>query len=91
MSASDDAYLLHFLTSLVEKIDIASKKAGLFYPFIFLNDAGIGQSPFPLYGGGSSLEKMRTIARKYDPEGVFQDLASGAFKIKGKKHTASRI
>ena len=80
-SASDDAYLLNFLISLVESIDSASKAAGLYYPYIFLNDAGIGQSPFPLYGDGESLPRMKVVAQKYDPDGVFQHLASGAFKL----------
>ena len=34
-SASDDAYLLDFLVSLVQGIDSVSKAAGLYYPFIF--------------------------------------------------------
>lgn len=80
-SASDDGYLLGFLTSLVQSIDTTSKAAGLYYPYIFLNDAGSGQSPFPLYGRGRSLPRMKAISRKYDPEGVFQNLASGAFKL----------
>jgi len=80
-TASDDAYLLDFLTSLVQAIDTASKAADLYYPFVFLNDAGAGQSPFPLYGGGSSLPKMQAIAEKYDPQRVFQKLATGAFKL----------
>ena len=81
ISPSDDAYLLDFLTLLVGSIDSASKAAGLYYPFIFLNDAGSGQLPFHLYGSGRSLPKMKAIAQKYDPEGVFQNLASGAFKL----------
>ena len=80
-TASDDAYLLGFLTSLVQAIDTASKTADLYYPFVFLNDAGAGQSPFPFYGGGSSLPKMQAIAEKYDPQRVFQKLATGAFKL----------
>jgi len=80
-SESDDAYLLNFLTSLVQSIDSASKAEGLYYPYIFLNDAGKGQWPFPLYGDGRSLPKMKAIAQKYDPDGVFQHLASGAFRL----------
>ncbi|KAL8699840.1 MAG: hypothetical protein Q9201_005772 [Fulgogasparrea decipioides] len=81
VSESDDDYLLNFVKSLVDSIDSASTAADLYYPYIFLNDGGIGQLPFPLYGGGASLPKMRMIAQKYDPQGVFQKLASGAFKL----------
>ncbi|KAI4265899.1 MAG: hypothetical protein L6R38_009101 [Xanthoria sp. 2 TBL-2021] len=80
-SASDDAYLLDFLTLLVNSIDSASKTAGLYYQYIFLNDAGKGRSPFPTYGRGRSLPVMKAIAKEYDPKSVFQQLSSGAFKL----------
>jgi len=54
---------------------------GLYYPYIFLNDAGSGQLPLSLYGDGQSLPKMKAIAQKYDPDDIFQNLASGAFKL----------
>lgn len=79
--SSDDAYLLDFLTSLVEIMESKTRAAGLYYPFIFLNDAGHGQRPFELYGRGTSLPRMRQIAKQYDPSGVFQSLAAGAFKL----------
>ena len=69
---SHDDYLLSFLTSLVQSTDSASKAAGLYYPYIFLTDAGSGQSPFPSYGNAASLPKMKAIARRYEPDGVFQ-------------------
>lgn len=54
---------------------------GLDYPFIYVNDAAAGQDPFPLYGRGRSLRRMRAIQRKYDREGVFQELVESGFRL----------
>ncbi|KAI9787987.1 MAG: hypothetical protein M1816_007291 [Peltula sp. TS41687] len=80
-TAADDAYLLNYLSTLVERLDAASKAAGMYYPFIFLNDAGQGQRPFDLYGAGTSLPRMRAVSARYDPSAVFQRQAAGAFKL----------
>jgi len=53
----------------------------LYYPFVFLNDAGAGQKTLSLYGKGESFQKLVEVSRKYDPSGVFQNLDAGAFKI----------
>lgn len=73
--------MLDFLTLLVNSIDSASKAAGLYYRYVFFNDGGKGQSPFPTYGQGRRLPVMQAIAKRYDPRGLFQRLASGAFKL----------
>lgn len=43
-------------------------------------DAAGFQSIFPGYGADNH-EKLKTIAKNYDPEGVFQNLMPGGFKI----------
>jgi len=58
-----------------------AKALGLYYPFIYMNDAGAGQQPFPLYGKGKSIGKMRQIRQKYDPQGVLQSLEASGFKL----------
>ncbi|KAL8725757.1 MAG: hypothetical protein Q9166_007157 [cf. Caloplaca sp. 2 TL-2023] len=79
--STDDKYILDSLISLIASIDTASRAANFYYPFIFLNDAGEGQEPLKLYGGGQSLGRMRRVQRKYDPQGVYKQLAAGAFKM----------
>ena len=66
---------------MLETIDQRSKAAGLYYPFIFLNDAGPGKSPFVTYGKGKSLLTLRRIRKQYDPAEVFQRLLPGGFKL----------
>lgn len=77
----DDATVISFNTAALQALDTASKAANIYYPFQFLNDAGAGEQVFSLYGKGKSLERMKSIRRAYDPDGVFQDLMPGGFKI----------
>ncbi len=70
-----------FSRKLTATIDAKTKAAGLYYPSIYLNDAGKGQNPFVLYGGGKSLPRMLAIRKKYDPEGIFQKYEASGFKL----------
>ena len=70
-----------FAADCVEKIKRRTSALGLYYPFFYLNDAGQGQNPFPLYGKGKSLPRMKAIQAKYDPRGVFKQLIASGFKL----------
>jgi hypothetical protein len=50
------------------------------FPFVYLNVAGAGQSPFMSYGS-ASLQWLRRASQKFDPSGVFQKVVRGGFKI----------
>lgn len=77
---NDDQIVKAFLTSTIAEIEEQTKAKGLYYPFKWLNDAGIGENPISSYGYGASLSKLRAISKKYDPNGVFQKLVPG-FKL----------
>ncbi|KAF2003796.1 FAD-binding domain-containing protein [Amniculicola lignicola CBS 123094] len=79
--ARDDKTMWKFAADCVAKIDRQTKAKGLYYPFTYLNDAGQGQNPFPLYGKGKSLPRMKAIQAKYDRKGVFKNLIASAFKL----------
>lgn len=49
-------------------------------PFIYLDYADKSQDPLGSYGS-SNVELLRDAAAKYDPNGVFQTLLPGGFKI----------
>lgn len=80
-SASDDSLITQFGQQALLKLQSRAEERNLTYPFVYLNDAGAGQDPFALYGGGRSLPRMRAVRQTYDPSGVFQDLQPGGFKI----------
>ncbi|KAL8692059.1 MAG: hypothetical protein Q9218_002845 [Villophora microphyllina] len=77
-----DARMEDYLQTLIRNMDVGSKESGHYYPFIWLNNAGDTQHPFELYGYGKSLPRMKEVARRYDPRGVFQRLVPG-FKLDG--------
>ena len=66
---------------MYSKIKSAAQKQNLYYPFIFLNDAGGAQKTLSLYGKGKSFQRLEQVAKKWDPQGVFQTLDAGAFKL----------
>ena len=74
---SDDAVVAQFAQDVLGTLDQNSKAADLYYPFVYINDAGMGENPFLLYVNGTSLPTMRAIRQKYDPTGMFQYLQPG--------------
>ena len=80
--AAQDAIMQEVLSTMAAELDAGSKKRGDYYPFLFPNYVGSTQDPFEFYGAGKSLPKLKQIARKYDPQGVFQRLVPG-FKLDG--------
>jgi hypothetical protein len=62
-SIDDD--IISFFTTVgnsIEKKALAMKQS---YDFVYLNDASSNEKPFSVYGKGSSLKKLKAIARKY--------------------------
>ena len=63
-----------------DRIETASRAAGFYLPYIFMNDASWDQNVIAHYGM-KSVQRLREVQRKYDPEKVFQKLVSGGFKL----------
>lgn len=80
--AQDDATVNSVTQALIEKIDEATKAAGLFDRFKYLNYAASFQDPIGSYGPASKAQ-LRAVSKKYDPEGFFQTGVPGGFKLFG--------
>lgn len=65
---------------LREEISSYAKSIGADNPWIYLNYADVDQHPLESYGA-ENVERIRAAAKKYDPQGVFQDMMPGGFKI----------
>ncbi|KAI2620981.1 putative FAD-binding oxidoreductase [Hypomontagnella submonticulosa] len=76
----DDKLAHDYTQSMTNKIDAASKSAGHYVDYIFMNDAAADQPVIQHYGP-QNVAKLKKTARKYDPHRVFQDLSSGGFKL----------
>ncbi|KAI0835840.1 putative FAD-binding oxidoreductase [Hypoxylon sp. FL0890] len=79
-SPEDDQKANNYTSSMINKIDDASKSSGHYVDYIFMNDAAASQPVIESYGA-ENVAKLKNTARKYDPNRVFQDLASGGFKL----------
>lgn len=79
--SSTDAPLNDFMRKTTASLITQAKAIDAYYPFITLNDAGPGQDPYPLYGKGKSLPRLKAINAKYDPQGVFGKLEASGFKL----------
>jgi hypothetical protein len=64
--------------TLVKRIKAAAADAGKLLEFEFMNDGNFAQSPLRRYGA-ESVAYMRDVAKKYDPDGVFQGLQNDGF------------
>jgi hypothetical protein len=80
-NAADDKKIATWSDDILAKLSKESKKVGLGSEFIYLNDAQEGAKPFPTYGGGKSRTKLLNIRKRYDVNGVFQNLMPGGFKL----------
>jgi hypothetical protein len=79
---SDDAAATAAAQTLLEAIDCATKEAGHYSQFKYLNYAAYWQNPIAGYGM-SNVANMKKVSNKYDPSGLFQTGAPGGFKIPG--------
>ena len=80
--AQDDATINSVTQILIQKFDQATKAAGLFQRFKYLNYAAPFQDPISSYGPASNAQ-LQAASKKYDPEGFFQTGIPGGFKLFG--------
>jgi hypothetical protein len=77
---ADDAVFNAAGRACVADIKAAGNKLGVNVPFIYMNYADKPQDVLSGYGT-NNLRKMAAASRKYDPNGVFQNLVPGGWKI----------
>ncbi|KAF4583276.1 6-hydroxy-D-nicotine oxidase [Ophiocordyceps camponoti-floridani] len=75
-----DSYVEKSSAALIEQIDELSRQGSLFRGFRYMNYAGRDQNVFASYGN-RSLGRLKAIAERWDPDGVFRDLWKGYFKL----------
>jgi hypothetical protein len=68
------------MKDLIEVIEELTQAEGLYHPFHYLNFAAWFQDPLGSYGQEQKA-KLKEVARKYDPTGVFQRQVPGGFKL----------
>lgn len=80
--AADDERVNRFVDTLFKRTAVEAEKRGLASQYIYMNYASRYQDVIASYGH-SNKAKLKSIARKYDPDRVFQRLQPGYFKLDG--------
>jgi hypothetical protein len=80
--ASKDETLNKAASKFMSDAKAEAKKRGLYSKYIYMNYAGPYQNVVPGYGD-ANLAKLKKVAKKYDPQAVFQKLQPGGFKLEG--------
>ena len=79
-SSSDDERVYSALATIQEETAAFARDRGADLEFLYMNDASADQDVVAGYGE-ESVRRLRQASRKYDPEGVFQTLMPGGFKL----------
>ncbi|RYP13801.1 hypothetical protein DL767_010580 [Monosporascus sp. MG133] len=77
---SDDQVILKTSQELLDQVDTDAAARGTAVPYKYLNYAFTGQDPIGSYGAGNK-EFLQRVSEKYDPEGLFQKVVPGGFKL----------
>ncbi|KPI40357.1 Bifunctional solanapyrone synthase [Cyphellophora attinorum] len=83
---ADDARIMQANANIIRRADAYAKQNGLYNDYIYMNYASQYQAVVPSYGKQNQA-KLKTIAAKYDPTGVYQRLQPGYFKLDGSPAT----
>ena len=79
-NVEDDKLIYRVAETLIGAIESATKTAGLFDKYKYLNYAANFQDPISSYGN-ESVSRLRQVSAKFDPKGFFQAGMPGGFKL----------
>ena len=79
-SQADDALVVGAMQNIVDKSVATAKKMGLFNKYIYMNYAQPKDQVVATYGA-DNVRFLKQVSKKYDPDGVFQRLVPGGFKL----------
>lgn len=77
---ADDARIVAMRKEYLQWWQEKAKRKGLFHRYLYQNYASHDQDVFAGYGE-ENLQRLKDISQKYDPNGVFQRLQPGYFKL----------
>lgn len=76
----DDGLFKQISDSTITEINNYAKSINKDNEYIYLDYAGKSQNPLRGYGL-NNLRKLHKVAEQYDPNGIFQKLVPGGFKL----------
>lgn len=83
----DEGTVREATRKIINESEAVARRNGTFLEFKYSNYASRDQDPLSTYGK-ENLDRLRNIARSYDPKGVFQTLQNGGWLLDrvGKSH-----
>ena len=79
-NAAFDARVHTHIANILGRSTQAAKELGLFNEYIYMNYASPAQQPIASYGEANRAF-MKNVQKRWDPDGVFQTLVPGGFKV----------
>lgn len=77
---ADDEAAQGVAQTIIDKATVLAQSRGVYHPYKYQNYAYISQDVFSSYGTRSKNRLLR-ISNRWDPDGVFQKLQPGYFKL----------
>ncbi|KAE8374065.1 hypothetical protein BDV26DRAFT_296330 [Aspergillus bertholletiae] len=79
-NAKDEERVREAVRKIVDVAESEAKQTGVHLPYLYSNYASRDQDPLASYGAENS-NRLKEIALKYDPDGVFQKLQNGGWLL----------
>ncbi|KJK68503.1 FAD binding domain protein [Aspergillus parasiticus SU-1] len=79
-NAKDEERVREAVRKIVDVAETEAKQAGVHLPYLYSNYASRDQDPLASYGV-ENAKRLKEIALKYDPDGVFQKLQNGGWLL----------
>lgn len=77
---SDDALVEAAMNDIVDRQKALLASGGHLVDFVYLNYADVSQDPYSSWGA-DSVAQLQAVSNKYDPNGVFQHMVPGGYKV----------
>lgn len=77
---SDDALVETAMNGIVDKQKALLASGGYLVDFVYLNYADVSQGVYSSWGA-DSVAQLQAVSNKYDPDGVFQTMVPGGYKV----------
>ena len=76
-----DDELVHSVgKKIIDRVEATAKEMELHHPFIYMNYANISQDVIGSYGE-ENRNKLREVKKRYDPQGIWDNLWSGYYSV----------
>lgn len=79
-SPADDEKVIAVAKQALQVIEEEARNRDVYHPWVYLNYAFPHQDPIGSYGAESQAQ-LQKVGKKYDPEGFFQVVGAGSFKL----------